>query len=88
MGDNKDLGERLKQGADDLVLWLTFAIAWFCFIAVFKWLGLILGWFPAMLIAIVVSGLWAQQLTVVLVILFWSAVAVAFFLHQCTGYLG
>jgi hypothetical protein len=87
MGDNKDLGERLKQGADDLVLWLAFAIAWFCFIAVFNWFGLFLGWFPAMLIAIVISELWAQQLTVVLVVLFWLAVAVAFFLHQCTGYL-
>ena len=48
--DNRDFSERLKQGADDLVLWLTFAIAWFCFIAVFNWLGLLLGWFPAMLV--------------------------------------
>ena len=85
--NDKDFAERLKRGADDLVFWLAFAISWFGFIAPFGWLGLFLGAFPALLLAYLVSKLWTQPLTVALVVLFWLAVAVTFFLHQCTGYL-
>ena len=87
MGNDRDFAERLKRGADDLVFWLAFAICWFGFIAAFGWLGVFLGAFPAVVLAYLVSKLWAQPLTVSLVVLFWLAVVAAFFLHQCTEYL-